>query len=220
MVARPGRSWFQWCALLGALGAVVIAIGFTTSPSGQPGDKASGQQVLVWFAAHHAAQQRTNYIIALGVVLLVFFFGMLVRWNGTRALWASLTGLAGFVIAASGFAFTGGVNGMLISGYTDYSAQTAQTLNVFMQDFFLPVLIGLAITAVGYSIAFLLSHELPRWVGIVGIIFGVGLALPAGAAFFAVLGIVAWVLLVSIWLCAKRPTVAAAASPEIKEVAV
>ena len=220
MVARPRRSWFQLCTLLGVLGVVVITVGLVTSPSGQPGDKASGRQVLAWFAAHHGAQQVSNHIIAIGVVLLVFFFSMLIRWNGARALWASLAGLAGFIIAVSGFAFSGGVNGMLIGGYTDYSTQTAQTLNVFMQDFFLPVIVGLGITAVGFGIAFLLSHELPKWVGIIGIIFGVGVALPSVAAFIALLGIIAWVLLVSIWLCAKRPAMSLPSTPELKEMSV
>jgi hypothetical protein len=204
MVRQRGRSWFERCALFGVLGPVLITIGFFTSPGGQPGDKASGQQVLAWYAAHHAREQLTNHIVGIGVVFMIFFFGMLIRWNGTQALWASLTGLAGFIIAASGFAFSGGVDGMLVNNYNIYTAPTAQTLNVFNQDFFLPVVVGLAVAVIGYGIAFLISHVLPKWVGVVGIVLGIGITLPGAASFFALLAIIVWVLMVSIWLFVKR----------------
>jgi hypothetical protein len=190
-------------SLTGILGVALIVVGAFLTPSGSPDNRASGQHVINWYKANHLAVQRSDWIIAIGVVMLALFVGVLVRRVGRESLWLSISGVIGFTVAAAGFATTGGVDVLLAHDAGFMTPASAQSWNVFTNDFFLPVLAGLCIFFVGIGLAFIASVALPRWVGYVAVVLGIGIAIPP-ISFFPLLAMPVWMIMVSIWMAVEK----------------
>ena len=178
---------------------VSIFVGFPNPPSAN----ASLTTIVSYYHNHKPNGYASGYVIALAVVVGLFFFwylrDLLSTVEANRRL--ATVGFAGAVVFAVSGGVAAGLNSTLASAVDNVSPTTMQTLNVLQQN--APTYLGGAGSAVfllATGIAIIRSGVLPRWLGWVGVVLGVlAVAVPFGPAEAGL-----WVLVASIVILVRN----------------
>jgi hypothetical protein len=206
MVEAPsGRA--RLATLMGLLGFVLLVVGIFSGPS-SPDDKASGAAVIAWFTVHNNAEELSTRLAMVGTLLMLVFVVLLYDIIRVGARKLSLIGVIGFAVTFTGLAVGIGFDSILAEDAGHLTASTAQAINVLDNDFFLPIPVGLLTFGIFFGWGMFVSGRVPRgmrWMGVVAIILGVGIILPGAIDFIALLGLVIWVPVVSVWLFFAKP---------------
>ncbi len=191
------RFWSR----LGGLG-IVYAVLFVIAQAligNGPGTGASGAAIVTYYRSHRASEIAGVFVVAVAVVAFSFFLAALRRTLGRH----EETGQWGNVIATGGAVYIVGLLLMAVSSIALVDAAhhhlggAAQTLTVFSNDLWVPVVTGLSVLALGTGVSVLRTGGLPRWLGWASVVLGVlSLSGPAGAIAFLLAPV--WALVVGI----------------------
>ena len=201
--------------LTGLVFVVLFLVAIFATPS-TPNSDASTEKVVTFFTAHRTGQMVTAFLFWYAVLFALFFATALRSYlraheGSDGLLMLGFVGMALFVISLAILA------GLLYSAADVPSKITPaaeQALNVLQDDLFPPLLIGLAAFMFGNGLAIIQMKALPKWLGWVAILLGLGALVPP-ISWFAILGLPAWILIVSVlvYLRQGRPTVSVETHP-------
>jgi hypothetical protein len=180
-----------------------------------PGGSASAATVLHYYQTHGHHPAGQGFLLGLGVIAGMFFFGYLRAYmrQDRDNRWLASTGFGGAIIFA--------VSGMLSAGallaLNDtprvLTAPTAQVFNYIQGDMSYSFMqAGLGVFFLATGIAAVRTRLLPVWLGWVTIVLGLAAA-SLFLTFIAFFGIGLWVIVVAIMLSVR----ASKTRPELVE---
>lgn len=186
--------------------AFVVLSGIGAGVEGSiPGDSKSATAISAFYRHHRSHVETGTIVLSIGVIFLVFFFGVLrarlraepvSEWLGTIGVaGAVLFGLAG----ASEFSYAY----QCAHTATRVSANALQSLNLLANDGLLITAVGIAITMVAFGAAIIRSRLLPRWLGWAAIVIGVISASGVGTEKIADPLSFLWILVTSVLLAVR-----------------
>ena len=151
---------------------MVVGIGMTNTPdSTDPGSK-----VIAYYQAHHTRLSVSVFIFAYAALLTVVYYTSLasyLRRAGADVL-ATATVVGGAVLAL-GLLISAGASSALIDVRNHIDAGQAQTLNAVAEDLFaIAFFAGVALATLASGLSMLRTRSLPKWLGILTVIVGVG----------------------------------------------
>ena len=196
----------RWGPLTGVAFVVLIVVSQVLQSS--PADNASGTKVIAYYVdqSHKRSADISAFLVDLGVVVGLFFFGYLRAWLRRTDLGARLAPVAfgGAVIFALSGLLAAGTAFALTDVPQDLSPGAAQALNVIQSNITLPATaIGVSVLTLATSIVVLGSRLLPAWFGWFGVVIAVvGVAGPFG--FFAFPAVGLWILVLSYFWSRRR----------------
>ena len=201
------QAWLtRWGPLAGALSALMFVVSFVTGSS-TPGSDQSGAQVISWYTAHHTSQILSNLFAGLSMAFLVAFAVTLAGRARRGERWTAVGPVAGAVCLAVGLTATLGFNLVLALDTSHLTTASAQTLNLLQNDFFLPIVLGVALFGILGGLSMVAGRMLPPAMG--WVLFGLGIvALVPPIAWFCLLGTLLWVLIAGVWMTVQRPPAA------------
>ena len=178
-------SWERWIPVSGLLAAVCLALtGVISSPPPIAG--APAHDIVIYFARHHIGLEAESIADGLGVTLLVVFAAAFHRRIGTAS---SLTALvAAAIIAACTLVQVAAFQALTYR--PDPEPVRAALLNDLQSFAFQVTTFPALLFLVSAGVAILVSHALPRWLGMAAII-GACLQVVSWISFFAPPGILA-----------------------------
>jgi hypothetical protein len=202
-----GRS--RLFARLGGLGIVysVLFVAATVLFGNDPGTGASGPTVVRFYEAHRMSEMAGVFVVAVAAIAFTFFLSALrrrleVTVDG-RCLSAVVT--AGGAIYIVGLLLMCSLTVALVDAAHDRITAAAQTLNVLASDAWVPVVVGLSITALGTGISALRSATLPKWLAWTTVVLGVlAVSGPLGAVAFLIAPV--WTLVMGVVLLRSAGT--------------
>jgi hypothetical protein len=203
-------TWERLAPLTGVVFVAIVVAVFAIGGS-TPGDHDTAQEVQAFYGAHHDKHMNLAFIMAISVPFLLFFVSSLrydLRQAGGTGQLANAA-FAGGVVAAAGFGVVSIVH-LALADAADSSntIATAQALNVLDNNDFIPMVGGLAVLMLAAGMSAVRHGGLPKWLGWVGIVFGVLSFTPAGFIGFLASGV--WIVIVSILLTRARQSAAPA----------
>jgi hypothetical protein len=190
--------WVRLVPVTGVLTVGLLVATFILSGS-TPDHNASGSAVISFYRNNQTAEGLSDFLGGLAAVFLVFFAAYLrahLRSAGAEGL-AALSFGGALLLAVGGASFSGiGLALADVPNKLDPSA--AQALNLLSNDFFFPFIAGTAVFMIGSGLAVARTRTIPRWLGWIAVLLGVVALTPIG--FFAFYGVMAWVLVLSVFL--------------------
>lgn len=205
-------AWLsKWGPLAGVLSALLIVVSFATGNS-TPNDNAAGSQVIQWYTTHHNQRILSDLLLGLAMFFLVVFAATLARHVRRGDRWIATGALGGAVVVAVGLTAIIGFDLVLVTDTKDLTVSSAQTLNLLENDFFLPIVLGVALFGVVGGLAVVTGRILPAWMG--WVLFAIGIAaLVPPISWFALLATMLWVLIAGIWMVVQGPPALEQAEP-------
>jgi hypothetical protein len=202
--------WERLAPLTGVIAvAIIIAVFAIGGSTPEPDDSAS--KVWDYYSKHHDKHMALGFILAIAIPFLIFFASSLRadlrKAGGTGQLANAAFG--GGILAAAGFGILATVHVALADAAEQLATQgTVQTINVLDGNDFIPAAAGVGVLVLAAGASAVRHGGLPRWLGWVGIVFGIATFTPAG--FIALLGSGVWVIVASILLTLARHSAPAA----------
>ena len=196
--------WDRPALLTGAVAVALWVVGVIVLESARPGDDASPEEILGFFADETNTIYVGAFLFALGTAFFVWFLGSL------RAVFAAAEGLPERV---TGIAFAGGlgkavfdlgVMGGFVAGAIasdeGLTPDAAQAM-FFMDDaFFLGAEFMALVFMLASALLVLRTLVLPAWMGWLAIAIAIGLLIVPIGWVFLLFGLPLWVLLASVLL--------------------
>ena len=209
------NRWSRIAALSGVVFIALLVVSLLTSGNA-PGTDTSARAVQHYYLVNQHKTNVSMLATSLSVLVGLFFYGYLRAVFRTRPGndWLSTVFFGGAVI----FGLSGLVGAGVDAIFTDVphrlSASEFQLLNMVKNDLNWPMTsIGLALLYFAVGFIIYRSRVLPLWLGWVSWIFAVA----AGSlvfAFIPLLGTALWVVIVSILMAVRNPSLASVAQPE------
>jgi hypothetical protein len=193
----------RWAPLAGVLFTVAFAVGFL-SAGDSPAVDASGREVIAHYddAGSILAGVVAAPIAAVG--LLVFAGVLRNRLRAEGREWLATVAFGGAAVYAAGLGLFATTQLALLDAADLGQPEVAQALNIFHNDNFMPVVVGLAVTLVATGWHAVTSRSLPSWLGRITLALGV-LAVAGPAGFVAFLLFPIWVLVTAVTLLRQHP---------------
>lgn len=186
--------------LSGIIFFILLVVAIFTSGS-SPSAGSSGAKVIAFYTQHRSSQRVSDILFVLAAAFLVMFAGVFRDRLRHEADGAATTALVGAGILAAGLAILSSLDYALAAHPAQLTASTAQVLNTVSNDAFFTAVMGGLVFGVCAGIAVLRASVLPRWLGVLGLIFGIAAATPASFAGLA--GMALWSLVVAVVLYAR-----------------
>jgi hypothetical protein len=194
----------RWIGLTGLLFVILVVVSGAVMGPMPPNSNASAAQVVAFYSKHKSRVELSAYIVELSVFVAVIFFwylrDLVATVEANRRL--ATIGFVGVVIFAVQGGLTASVKWALADAVNHVAPTTMQTLGVLQNDgsTFLGG-VGQAVFLIATGIALIRSGVLARWLGWVGVVFGVvALALP----FIGPIPAGLWVLIASIVILVRE----------------
>ena len=194
---------------LGGLGIVYSVLFFVATLlfGNDPGTGASGPTVVKFYKAHRTSEIAGVFVVAVAAIAFTFFLSALRRRLELtvegRRLSAVVT--AGGAIYIVGLLLMCTLTVALVDAAHYGVSAAAQTLNVLASDAWVPVVVGLSITALGTGVSALRSATLPKWLAWASVALGVlAVSGPLGAVAFLIAPV--WTLVMGVVLFRSAAT--------------
>ena len=167
-------------SLTGLVFSGLLAAVFVVGGSSPDADW-SAQRVVSWYTTHHDSQNASVYLLGYGALFALLFAAALRSYLRRRSNADGLIalGFGGGIVFVLALAIAAGVTAAAVDvpGKIDPAAE--QALSVLANDvFYVSLLVGLAGFAFGNGIAIAHSGVLPKWLGWLGIVVGIGAVFP------------------------------------------
>jgi hypothetical protein len=197
-------AWLsKWGPVSGVL-STLLAVASLVTGSSTPDSDQAGAQVIQWYTVHHNQRIVSGLLAGLAMLFFVAFAAVLVGHVRRGGRWIAAGALAGAACAAIGLTSILGFDLVLATDTKNLTPGSAQTLNLLQNDFFLPLVVGIALFAILGGLAVAAGRILPAAAG--WVLFAVGIAaLVPPVAWFALLATLLWVLVAGIWLTRQGP---------------
>jgi hypothetical protein len=187
------------CALGGiAFVALVVLTLVVSGSTPEPGDDAAA--VAAFYDKDEARQFVTSFVFAATVPFLILFAVGLVRTVGDdrNALWGQLA-IAGAILAGGVILITAAVHFALLDAVNQdaVAPEAIAALNFLEGSTWVAFNAGFGVMMLGAAGVTLSGSGGRRWLGRVAIVLGIALFIPV-ADFFALLGMLLWILIVSV----------------------
>jgi hypothetical protein len=205
--------WSRWACLTGVVFVALVVLGGPVAAGNTPSSKATGPQVIAFFAANRSRERASAVLLTLAFIVFLFFAGSLRSYlRRTKAV----EGLSAVVLAAAAVLAAGQTAGTgLIFALTDapthLSPGAAQALNLLSNDMVLTNAAGFSAFGIASGLAILRGAALPNWLGWMSILIGVVVVTPA--EFAAVIALAVWITIVSILIATRSDLAEPAAVP-------
>jgi hypothetical protein len=198
--------------LVGLLLAAIFVGGNT------PDSNWSGARVATFYENHQSSQNADAYFLGFSALFVLFFAAVLSSHVRARsnAVGPTALGFGGAVVTAVGLAVISASTAALTDVPSQISPAALQALNVISNDFVTPLEVGVVAFLAGYGIAIAWTGALPRWLGWLALVVAIACAIPP-LLFFALLGVLVWVLIVTVLMLIRewRSPAAPAAATEV-----
>lgn len=176
--------------------AAVILIG-----EGQDATKKTAQEIAGFYDDNEGEQTTGAFLLGGAGIFFLFFAGTLRRVlrdaEGPGGILSAVS-FAGAIVFVIAVAVAASLNLALADLADDIDPVALQAINGISWDFFIPFSVGMSPFLLASGISAVLHGALPRWLGGVAIVLGIAAYTPAG--FFAFIGGLAWILIVSVLL--------------------
>ena len=170
-----------------------------------PDSDATGAEVASFYGDEVVRQGIAAFLLAASTPFLVFFASALAAHLGLgvrhehRPIWERVV-LAGSAITAAAAVLAALIHFALADGAdNNASPEALQALNVLDGNVWLPFNSGLGVMMLGAAGLLLTETRLPRWLGWVALVLGVGLFIPY-VDFFALVVTLIWIVAASVML--------------------
>ena len=207
-------KWERWATLSGALAVPFWVASVALISTKVKGSK--GPEILTHYQQHSDGILAAGLLWAIGTLLFIWFLGSL------RSRYLAAEGGAGRLTA---LAYGGGIAAATIAmlipvadevgalNKDDIDASGASVLHHFSDWFFVATEYILPVFFFASAILALRFGALPKWLGWFSLLIGIVLLIgPIGWAGF-IFATPLWILIVSVWLFMRTPTVAPASAP-------
>jgi len=195
--------------LTGLVFIVLVIVGFIVA--GEPPDADEDtQKIFDFYVDNKGSIEAGVFLLALGTVFFIFFA------NYLRILFRASATSATILVGAGLFAVGGGIDGTLLISMAegadnDVPPETIQSLQVFWDNDFVPLAIGIAVFLVSIGSSILSTGLLPRWLGWVVLVVALISVTPLGFFAFPLTGLL--VIVLSIWLTLRERSASAPPPP-------
>ena len=180
---------------------IVFAVAGIHQDQGGPPNTDSGAKVLAYVQTHGSSAGGGAFSLLLAVIFGLLFYGLVARLLGRsrQTAWLTAVGFGGALILAVAALVEAGVDFAISDVGGQVEAATAQVLNLLqteLNQMMIPA--GLAVAMLGFGIAMLRGHVLPRPLGwgtvVIGLLAAAGplvrIALPLEALWIVAMGVV------------------------------
>ena len=202
-----GTRSTRLAALSGVAFVVVLVPAFLLT-SNSPGSNASAAKVQHYILAHHNRYSVSALLTVLAIVFGLFFYGYLRAYFRTWAGmdWLSAIFFSGAIIFAASGGIGAGVDALVGDHPSALSAASLQLVNQLEMNLNYPATgAGLAVLYLAAGFIILRTKALPAWLGWVSLVLGV-VSASFVLAFFSLLAMAPWALIISIMLAARNPS--------------
>jgi hypothetical protein len=183
--------------LSGVVFFILLVVAIFSSGS-SPGAGSSGAKVIAFYTHHRSGQRASDVLFVFASAFLLMFAGVFRDRVREGAEGAATTALVGAGVLAAGLAILSSLDYALAAHPAQLTVSTAQALNTISNDGFFTAVMGGLVFGICSGIAVLRASVLPRWLGVLALIFGIAAATPASFAGLA--GMALWTLVASIML--------------------
>lgn len=204
----------RWMIPLTGLGFFILAV-VVFIVGGEPPDPTEDpvEKVVAFYVDNEDSVFVGGIVGVWAAALFVFFGGYLRRVlrdaEGDGML--SAVAFAGTIIFATGVAIDGSISIALADAAGQIDPGGVQALSALYTNDFLPYALGNMVFLLALGISVVRHGALPVWVGWIAIVLGIAAATPAG--FFAFIGGVILVAVISVMLALRDKAAAEAAPP-------
>lgn len=194
----------DWLLPLLGVAAIVVIIASLLVGGDPPSADEGGQAIADHYADNKNAIEIAALMSVIGGTLLVFFFGYMRRIlrpaEGEGGV-LSLLALIGAAILAVGAAIDATIAFAIAEAADDIDLVGIQAMQAIWDNDFFPVALGSAVMWLAVGITVVQHGVLPKWLGWVAVVLGVGALTPVG--FFAFPLGALWIVVVSILLTVR-----------------
>lgn len=193
------KDWL-W-AITGALFLVLVVITFAVAGDEPPAADEGADKVAQFYIDNKDSIQLSALFAGIAMALFVFWGGYLrkvLRAAEGEGGGLSAVAFAGTIIVAVGLAIDQSLSFAMAEAAEDVDAAQIQALQVYWDNDWMPMALGLSIYLIAGGISIVRTGALPKWLGWIAIVLGVAGLTPVG--FVAFLGGGIWTLIASIML--------------------
>ena len=201
----------QRSSRLAALSGVVFVVALVPSfllTSGSPNSKASADKVQRYFLAHHTRYSVSALLTVLAILFGLFFYGYVrAQFRKQPGMdWLSAVFFGGAIIFAASGAIGAGVEAVIGDHPSSLTAASLQLVNQLQYDLSYPAT-GAGLAVLYFAAGFIIyrSKVLPVWLAWISWILGL-VSASFVLAFFGLLGMALWALVVSIIFAVRNPS--------------
>ena len=213
------ERWERFAPLTGVVAMILFIIGVIVQESGagRPDDETPAN-FLRWFQEDSSNMIAGSILFAIGVVLLIWFFGSL-----RAALWSAEGGTARLTAIAYGSGLLAALGLLLSVAPTaqgafqedDLSPDTAQSLAFVADSFFGATEFALVPMFVAVGLLTLRTRVLPVWLGWMSFLIALVLLIPPVGWAGVVWAFPLWTIIVSILLFRRGSAPTATTTPPV-----
>jgi hypothetical protein len=190
--------------LTGVIFAAILVVAIIILGEGQDATEKSAEEIAAYYQDNEDEQTIGSFLIGLAAVVFLFFAGWLrkvLREAEGPGGTLSAVAFAGAIVFAIGGATAATINLALADLADDIDPVALQAINAISWDYFIPFAVGMSAFLLATGISVLRHGALPKWLGWIAVVLGVAAYTPAG--FFALIGGLLWILVVSVMLTVR-----------------
>jgi len=210
-----GNKWTRLAALTGVVFVVLVILGFAIGTN-TPATNATAKTIQHYYLTHTGQAKTSAFLSGISVAFGLFYFGYLRayfrRWAGNE--WLSSIFFGGAVVFGIGGTLSAGLAFTLTDSPKSLTPGGLQVLNTLSSDLnWAALTIGMAIMFAALGFIIFRSRLVPVWLAWVSWSMSV-LAATWVLSFVPLVGMGVWVLVASIRMVVRNPSLAPAQGSE------
>jgi|SRR5215207_1179457 len=195
----------SWPVALTGIAAIVIGVVSGAVAGSSPDASDDSPREIVRFYTEHDTRVAVSVGIGIVAVALLLFFASYLKQvldeAGAERSILPRVAFAGAVVLATGLAIDATIQLTLIQTADDISLAGSQALNALYNNDYVPLGVGMALLVFSAGLSIVKHGGLPKWIGWVGIVFGLTAPTPVG--FIAFVGGGLWIAVTSVVLALR-----------------
>jgi hypothetical protein len=194
--ATMTKDAHRWGPLTGVLFVALAVAMFAVAGDAPDANDHTARQIVAYYSDRDGAAMASVCLGLIGCALIVFFCAYLSSVLGEGLL--PRVAFAGGVILAVGLAIDAMISVALVHTADHIDPVAVQALSSLYTNDYLPFVLGAMLILLASGLAIVTQHNLPPWLGWLGIALALPAPTPIGAVTFFGAGI--WILIASVLL--------------------